>query len=254
MPAANPATPARQQSGTCHDLPETAIHPPTNLHIVMGMQSFEDRMERMVGGVFSRGSRPSVRPVDIGRRMLREIDDHRSVDVNGRRIVPNQFVIELHPSDHRAFADVYEALLAELAETVREYARSEGYHFVGAVQVELVDDHSQKPGRFAVVSGMRESTPAQRQYTLVLDDGATIDLGREHILIGRHAECTVAVADGNVSRRHAEVRPVGTGYAVADLGSTNGTRVNGIRIQGERSLDAGDVITVGNCNLRFEAT
>jgi hypothetical protein len=125
---------------------------------------------------------------------------------------------------------------------------------VGTVQVELVDDHSQKPGRFAVVSGMRETAPAQRAYSLVLDDGSAIDLGREHILIGRHAECTVSVPDGNVSRRHAEVRPVGTGYAVADLGSTNGTRVNGIRIQGERSLDPGDVITVGNCNLRFEAT
>lgn len=220
----------------------------------MGLQSFEDGMERMVGGVFSRGSRPSVRPVDIGRRMLREIDDHRSVDVKGRRIVPNAFAVELNPSDLQGFADIHEALVSELAETVREYARSEGYHFVGTVQIELVDDHSQKAGRFAVVSGLRESAPSARQFGLVLPDGSRIDLGRDHILIGRHADCTVAVSDGNVSRRHAEVHPVGTGYAVADLGSTNGTKVNGIRIQGERSLDDGDVITVGGTHIRFEAT
>lgn len=219
----------------------------------MGLQSFEDGMERMVGGVFSRRSRPSVRPVDIGRRMLREIDDHRAVDVKGRRIVPNAFAVELHPSDLQSFGDIEEALVSELAETAREYARSEGYHFVGTVQIELVEDHSQKPGRFVVVSGLRESAPAARRYALTMPDGSQVQLGHDHILIGRHAECSIPLTDGNVSRRHAEVKPVGTGFAVADLGSTNGTKVNGIRIQGERSLDDGDTITVGGTHIRFEA-
>ena len=108
----------------------------------MGLQSFEHGLERMVEGVFSRGSRSSIRPVELGRRLLREIDDHRSVDVKGRRIVPNAFTITLSAKDHAGFADIDEALNAELCETAREYARSEGYHFMGAVSVELVVDNS----------------------------------------------------------------------------------------------------------------
>ena len=83
----------------------------------MGLQSFEHSLERMVEGVFSRGSRSSIRPVELGRRVLREMDDHRSVDVKGRRIVPNVFAVRLSARDHAAFADIDEALNTELCET-----------------------------------------------------------------------------------------------------------------------------------------
>ena len=124
----------------------------TNLHVVMGLQSFEHGLERMVEGMFSRGSRSSIRPVELGRRLLREMDDHRSVDVKGRRIVPNSFSIALSPKDHAGFADIDEALNAELCETAREYARSEGYHFMGPVIVEMEVDNGLKPGRFTTSS------------------------------------------------------------------------------------------------------
>ena len=123
----------------------------------MGLQSFEHGLERMVEGVFSRGSRSSIRPVELGRRVLREIDDHRSVDVKGRRIVPNVFAIRLSARDHAAFADIDEALISELCETAREYARAEGYHFMGPVHVELIVDNGLKPGRFSVASKMKEA-------------------------------------------------------------------------------------------------
>ena len=71
----------------------------------MGLQSFEHGLERMVEGVFTRGSRSSIRPVELGRRLLREMDDHRSVDVKCRRIVPNLFSITVSPRDHAGFAD-----------------------------------------------------------------------------------------------------------------------------------------------------
>ena len=220
----------------------------------MGLQSFEHGLERMVEGVFSRGSRSSIRPVELGRRLLREIDDHRSVDVKGRRIVPNAFTITLSAKDHAGFADIEEALIGELAETAREYARSEGYHFMGAVSVDLVVDNSLKAGRFTVASRMKETGGVAGVGSLVLPSGERITLGKETVSIGRLHDCTIPLTDGNVSRRHCEVRPSSRGYVVADLGSTNGTKVNGLRIQGEQALADGDIVSVGSTHLRFEAS
>ena len=88
---AHPRAHAERGRGGAGTLPDAA----TSLHLVMGLQSFEHSLERMVEGVFSRGSRSSIRPVELGRRVLREMDDHRSVDVKGRRIVPNVFAVRL---------------------------------------------------------------------------------------------------------------------------------------------------------------
>ena len=123
----------------------------------MGLQSFEHGVERMVDGVFSRSKKSSIRPIELGRRLVREMDDHRSVDVKGRRIVSNQFEFHISPRDHAGFADIEEALVTELGEAAREHAREEGYHFKGPVSVSLLVDNSLKPGRFDIVSLMRES-------------------------------------------------------------------------------------------------
>lgn len=220
----------------------------------MGLQSFEQGLERMVEGVFSRGSRSSIRPVELGRRLLREIDDHRSVDVKGRRIVPNVFTFVLGARDHAAFADIDEALNSELCETAREYARAEGYHFMGTVAVEMEVDDSLKPGRFQVGSRMKETGGSSGVGSLVLPSGERIPLGREVVAVGRLNDCAIALTDTNVSRRHCEVRPSNRGYLVVDLGSTNGTKVNGMRIQGEQVLADGDIVSVGSTHLRFEAS
>ena len=97
----------------------------------MGLQSFERSLERMVEGVFSRGSHSSIRPVELGRRLLREMDENRSIDVKGQRIVPNDFSFQLSGKDHAGFSEIDEALNNELCETAREYARAEGFHFMG---------------------------------------------------------------------------------------------------------------------------
>ncbi|MEO5901484.1 MAG: DUF3662 and FHA domain-containing protein [Ilumatobacteraceae bacterium] len=219
----------------------------------MGLQSFERGLERMVEGVFSRGSRSSIRPVELGRRLLREMDDHRSVDVRGRRIVPNQFRFQLSGRDHAGFADIDEALVTELAETAREYARSEHYHFMGPVSIELDVDNSLKPGRFAIESRMKESGGGG-VGSLVLPSGERVSLGGKVVTIGRLPDCSIPVNDPNVSRRHTEVRPVGSSFVLVDLGSTNGTKVNGMRVNGEHVLNDGDIVSVGSTHLRFEAS
>ena len=109
----------------------------------------------MVDGVFSRAFKSNVRPIELGRRMLREMDEHRSVDVRGRRIVPNHFTFWLSPGDHAGFAEIDEALMSELGEAARAYAREESYHFMGPVSVELTVQNELKAGRFHVSSQMR---------------------------------------------------------------------------------------------------
>lgn len=208
----------------------------------------------MVEGVFSRGSRSSIRPVELGRRLIREMDDHRSVDVKGRRIVPNVFTFQLNGRDHAAFSDIDEALVTELAETAREYARSESYHFMGPVVVELGVDNNLKPGRFTIASRMKEVGGGVGAGSLVLPSGERVSLGTRIVSIGRLPECTLALNDPNVSRQHSEVRPAGSGYVLVDLGSTNGTKVNGVRIVGEHRLGDGDIVSVGSTHLRFEAS
>ena len=221
----------------------------------MGMQSLERRLERMVVGVFSRGSRMNIRPIELGRRLVREMDDQRSVDVKGRRVVPNDFTVQLSPKDFEGFAEISDVLQTELVEAAREYARAEGYHFMGPVKVELSVDQEQKPGRFEVLAALRqaaEDTPSGG--SLVLPSGQRITLSDTPVTVGRLSECTVPLNDQNVSRRHAEIRPNRQNYVVVDLGSTNGTMVNGTRIHGETALSDGDIISFGSTYVRFEAS
>lgn len=247
------------------------------------------------------------------------MDDHRSVDVKGRRLVPNVFTFHFSPRDHAGFAEIEHALVHELCEAAREYARDEGYHFVGPVQVELVVDNALKPGRFGIASSLREGHPASPSPTspdqpstesahsapagppaaeavdfaiveaprvivpsaapaaaaaaplieavapagpprlgsaagrLQLPSGERITVGHHVVTLGRLPECTVTLNDPNVSRRHAEIRP-GSELTIIDLGSTNGTKVNGLRIEGGRVLIDGDIISLGSSHLRFEAS
>jgi hypothetical protein len=112
----------------------------------MGLQSLERRLERMVDGVFSRRARNSLKPIELGRRIIRIMDDQRTVDVKGRRVVPNRFEIRMAAADLTGFADINEVLRSELIEVIREYARDEGYYFMGPVQVILTENPNGRAG------------------------------------------------------------------------------------------------------------
>lgn len=220
----------------------------------MGLQSLERRLERMVEGVFSRGSRSAIRPIELGRRLVREMEDQRSVDVKGRRVVPNNFRINLSPRDLAAFADIEEVLRTELTEAAREYAREEGYHLMGPVQVDIAADDQLKPGRFGVVAQLKRVEGGVGAGSLVLPSGQRVPLGDRPVTVGRLSECTITLNDQNVSRRHAEIRPDSRAYVVTDLGSTNGTMVNGTRIRSGQPLADGDIVSFGSTYVRFEAS
>ena len=218
----------------------------------MGLQGFEQRLERLVEGVFAKTFRSGLKPVEVGRRLTRDMDLHRTLGVNGP-LAPNHFTVALAPADSEQFESFAEVLTRELAEAARDHARAEGYAFVGPVHVELHVDPSLSQGQFLVASGFQEAPGGAAVGSIFLEDGRRVEIGENALVVGRMPECDVALSDPNVSRRHAEVRRQGTGFVVVDLGSTNGTRVNGAQVK-ERLLNNGDEITVGATKLRFEAS
>jgi hypothetical protein len=219
----------------------------------VGLKGFERRLERMVEGVFARAFRSGLRPVELGRRLVREIDDNRTVDVRGRTVVPNAFVVELSGTDYDNFTEYRDTLVRELCDAAREHARDEGYTFVGPVDVEFAVDRGLHTGAFQITGRLKEGEGGAGAGSLVLPTGERVVLSEETLSVGRMPECNIVLADPNVSRRHAEIRPKGQGFVVADLGSTNGTRVNGVRVS-EQELADGDELSFGNTRIRFEAS
>ena len=217
----------------------------------MVLKGFESRLERMVEGAFARVFRSGLRPVELGRRLARAMDDERSIDVRGRTIAPNTFVVRLSEEDDERFAEVADTLVRELADAAREHARDEGYHFLGPVQVELTVDKRYRTGTFAIEARFHEAAGGGGAGSLVLPDGNRFPLEGRVLTIGRQSSCDIAISDPNVSRQHAEIRPFGDGYILVDLGSTNGTKVNGGRVA-EHHLVDGDQLGFGGTTLVFE--
>lgn len=217
----------------------------------MGIARFEERLERGVEGFFGRVFRSGLRPVELGRKLEREIDHRRTVGVGGRTIVPNSFTFTLSSADRDQLADMVDRLRSDLADAAREHARDEGYRFTGPVEVIFDSDEGLTAGLFRLDARFRAAEGGAGTGVLVLPDGTRVPLGEYAVSIGRGADSVIVLGDPNVSRRHAEVRPRGDGYVVVDLGSTNGTRVNGALVS-ERPLADGDVLSFGATHLRFE--
>ncbi|MCZ7527902.1 MAG: FHA domain-containing protein [Acidimicrobiia bacterium] len=217
----------------------------------MGLQSFERRLERLVEGAFTKAFRSGLQPVEIGRKMVRAMDSGRTVGLRGT-VAPNRVTVLLSQEDAERFGSFHDALVRELVEAARNHAHEEGYHFVGPVTVELVVDPGLRRGDLDLLADIAEGAGG-RVGALVLPDGQRVGLGEEPATIGRLAECTITIEDPRVSRRHAEVHPDLDGYVLRDLGSTNGTTVNGVQVR-EHALADGDAIGVGETTIRFEAS
>lgn len=219
----------------------------------MGLEQFERRLERLVEGAFARAFKGGLHHVEVARRLTRDMDSKRIIGVRGSAIVPNRFVVSVAETDRRRFASHEESLTKALADGVREHASDEGYAFAGAVSVSFETDESQAPGMFLVESSIEESAGGGPVGSVILGDGTRLEVGDRPIDIGRLSSCAIVLADTNVSRRHAEIRRDTDGIVVVDLGSTNGTRVNGAPIDQHRLVD-GDTISVGTTTIRFEAS
>lgn len=235
--------------------------------------SFERSLEGVFDGLFSRAFRSGVKPLQIGRRLLQVVDAERAVDGMGRRVVPNSYLVQLSTADREGFADLEMSLLQELTVAVREYISQEGYHVNGKARVALRTNSSLRRGKFTIearhTGGSDEATatshptePAAERSevahgdkppaVLTLPTGQRIELHPGTYVVGRHLQSDIVVNDSNVSRRHAEIECRGADTYIRDLGSTNGTKVNGVMVHGDQLLRHGDVIGLGTVQLHFE--
>lgn len=216
----------------------------------MGLQQFERRLERLVEGAFSKAFRGELQPVEIGRRLTREMDLQRTVSVRGL-IAPNAFDVVLARGDYERFGSFVDILARELVDAAKEHAKSENYNFIGPVEVTIGWEPDLAKGTFDIVSEVKEGADRPSHW-IVLPDGRRIGIGDEIITMGRLPECAIVLADPNASRRHAQLRREGDSVILVDLGSLNGTRVNGVQVR-EQRLNPGDEVTIGTTTLRFEA-
>jgi FHA domain-containing protein len=245
-----------------------------------------------------------VQPVELARKLAKEMDEHRSVSVS-RVYVPNEYTLYLSPADREQFASYEGSLVGELQEYLTEHARREGYSLLSAPRVLITSDDDLAIGEFGIATRVvepsddeaapvlpaaepaaepvvapavpplpvevpaatvvyRPSTPvepepepeeeppppARETVTLTIGD-RVYPVTSSRVVLGRSRECDVRVADANVSRRHCEVVQDGpTSWTVVDLGSTNGTELNGHRVS-RAAITDGDRITIGGTDVVF---
>ncbi|GIU98810.1 MAG: phosphopeptide-binding protein [Actinomycetota bacterium] len=221
------------------------------------LRGFERRLEDLVEGFFASAFRSGLQPVELAKRIMREMDAGKTVGVHDVW-APNRFVISLSEEDARRFERAEQALASELARVVRETARERGFGLVGPPRVEFRVDPGLSVGRFRCEGSFEEGPeepipePGVAATLVLLQDGRSVETFRlgQAATIGRLPACEIVLSDPAVSRRHARIVRRGDAFVLIDLGSTNGTLVNGEPV-GERELQDGDRITVGTTVLEF---
>jgi hypothetical protein len=248
------------------------------------LRSLESKIAGLVEGTFSRAFRSEVRPVEIARKLAREMEEHKSISLS-RTYVPNEYRVYLSPRDRERFADYEGALASELTGYLLEHARRERLALMSRPVVEFETDDrlglgefgiqtrvvspgpedgeaepvAEESGRTMVYSAagrvaepLEERARHRAETALLLTGGKRLVVGPAGATLGRSRQCDVMLDDPNVSRTHAEVRPRGGSWVLTDLGSTNGSRLNGSRVEGSEVLKPGDEIELGTSVIKFE--
>jgi hypothetical protein len=252
----------------------------------MVLRAIEHRIESLFEGIFGRAFRTNVQPVELARKLAKEMDDHKTVSVS-RVYVPNEYAIYLAPDDRKQFEGYEDSLKGELQEYLSQHAAREQYALLSTPRVLFETDEDLDMGEFGIATRIvqpEHRPPAPGEPDEEIAPGATMiykapvqppteavsaaELGMEEeqvaltvdgtrhevkerrAVLGRSRECDVQLADSNVSRRHAELRHEGASYWIVDLGSTNGVELNGKRVKRAKLRD-GDTITLGSTDVVF---
>jgi hypothetical protein len=250
----------------------------------MVLRGIEQRLERIFEGVFGRAFRTNVQPVELARKLAKEMDDHRSASVRNV-YVPNEYTIYLSPGDREQFEGYENSLVSELEEYLSEHAQRENYALLTPPRILFETDEDLGVGEFGIATRMAqygrkadEDVPAEsaapgatmiykprtqpteaaslaelgveREVAVLSWNGQRCVLDKKRSVLGRSRDADVQIEDPNISRRHAEIVQEGSAYWLVDLGSTNGTEVDGRRVQRAR-LDDGSRFTVGETTVTF---
>jgi hypothetical protein len=270
------------------------------------LRDIEQKIEGFFERGFRRAFRSSLQPVELARKLAREMEDHKTISVS-RVYVPNEFTVYLAPQDRESFASYEQSLVTELAAYLEAHARGAGLSLVAPATVVLETDTDLRIGEFGIACRMADAPPEAaaeapaedaaappaatvrppaapapppaparpyqplegvsgtqvisaadaRAAGLTQESMALVVAGTRHRLtkrvstIGRSRDCDVVLADPNASRVHAEVRHIGMDYYLVDMGSTNGTEVNGQLVK-RHALADGDTVVMGTTDIRVE--
>lgn len=250
------------------------------------LRNLESRIEGLVEGVFSRAFSSQVQPVEIARKLAKEMDSHRTASVS-QVYVPNRYTVWLSPDDHERLAGYERSLSQELAAYLLEHSRRREYAMLTRPEVELKPDERLRLGEFGIQTQMVKPPARQGEqpsqgaagHTMVysapqkqkspkrktgaqarlVETKAIVSMGdRRYVLdgptavLGRSKEADCVFDDQNISRRHAELRRSANGdWQIVDLNSTNGVKVNGRKVDTSR-LSPGDDVTLGTTSFSFD--
>ncbi len=253
------------------------------------LKRLEEKIQGLFEGSFSRAFKSPVQPVELARKLVKEMENHKVISVS-RVYAPNEYTLFLSPEDAGQFEAYQDRLAGDLAEYLVENARRERYELISQPVILFETDEDLEEGEFGIATRMvsgPELAPeapaagAGRGETVIYRPPAAPDgtmsvsaeeagrLGLAHervtlntggkayevnkrvVLIGRSRQADLVLADSNVSRNHAELRQQGGEYVIVDLGSLNGTEVNGKKVK-SKVLKNGDLITMGTTRVRFE--
>lgn len=227
-----------------------------------GLQRFENKLEQLISGVFARAFRSAVQPVEISAALAREVDNSAQILSRDRRLVPNDFHVELSETDHERLTALGPQLDRELVDQLKDHAAQQSYVFTGPVQITLDSADDLTTGRFRVrskaIARVSQSGPdptetqVRRASAMLEVNGERLPLSAPGIVVGRGNDADLRINDPGVSRRHVEFRVIDHGdgprVSVHDLGSTNGVLVNGRR-QEQATLADGARIQIGTTTL-----
>jgi len=244
------------------------------------LESLEKNIEKAVRAAFATGSRKRVEAVEIASALRRELDQEAFTISAGRTMAPNVFVVEFSDEDFPRAQDWGTPLAEELCDVVIKHARGQAYTLQGAVKVSFTRNPEVEAGEFrihssaqrttespntpATPSGHRiarghrreedeptQATPAQYWIPVLDVGGERFSINADSVVLGRSAEADITVEDTGVSRKHLEIRRQGDHFVAVDLGSTNGSYVDGERVIGRTELVNGSVITMGRTRITF---
>jgi hypothetical protein len=244
------------------------------------LRQIEHKIESLFEGIFGRAFRTHVQPVELARKLAKEMDEGKSVSVS-RIYVPNEYSVFLAPDDRGQFSSYEDSLIDELEQYLSEHARREEYALLSPPRVIFNTDGDLAVGEFGIATRMVQprggpalpesapsatmiyrpsqppteaASPAElglgRELVTLNVNGRKHEITKQRTVIGRSRDCDVHIEDPGASRRHAEVLQEGTAYWIVDLDSTNGLEVNGLRTQ-RAKLDHGDKITIGSTEISF---
>ena len=212
------------------------------------LDSFEKGLERAVNSAFAKTFRSGIQPVEIASALRSELDKKAAVVSRDRILAPNEFTVNLSPSDDEKMAALGDALRQELDTLVQKHAKAQGYSFAGPVSIAVQRDPQLATGTLRVDSATAQGRIAWRGVVDV--EGRRHPLVKSRTVIGRGSDADITIADAGTSRKHVEILWDGERAMVRDMNSTNGTLLNGRKVT-EAALPPDSTVTIGRTDIVF---